>query len=253
MIDTHSHLYLEEFENDIEEVILRAKNNGVDKIFLPSISKIENEKVLSLVSKFPDTFFPMIGLHPCYVKENYREELEFVTQNLNLNKYYGIGEVGLDFYWDVSFKEQQIEAFEYQIKLAIAHKLPLIIHSRNSTKECIEIVQKYIKEGLTGIFHCFGGSIEEANAIINFGFYLGIGGVVTYKNSGLDKVLNEIPLNSIVLETDSPYLSPVPFRGKRNESSYLINIAQKIASIKNISVEEVDKTTTSNAINIFKC
>lgn len=252
MIDTHSHLYLEEFENDIEDVVLRAKEQGVEKIFLPSISKNEHQRVMGLVKRFPENCFPMIGLHPCYVKENYLEELQHVKESLPKEKFYAIGEVGLDFYWDRSFDKQQYEAFEFQIELAIANNLPIIIHSRNSTKECIGTVRKYLHQGLKGIFHCFGGSLEEANEIIEMGFYLGIGGVVTYKNSGLERVLNEIPLTNIVLETDAPYLSPVPYRGKRNESSYLTKVAEKLASIKNISVEEVDRVTTINALNIFK-
>ncbi len=252
MIDTHSHLYLEEFEEDIEDVISRAKEKGVEKIFLPSISKNEHQRVLDLAEKFPEICFPMIGLHPCYVKENYEAELEHVKDSLLQNKFYAIGEVGLDFYWDKTFEKEQYAAFEYQIELAILNNLPVIIHSRDSTKDCINIIKKYSSRGVKGIFHCFGGSIEEANAIIDLGFYLGIGGIVTYKNSGLAEVLNEISIDNIVLETDAPYLSPVPYRGKRNESSYLINIAEKLSEIKNITIDEVDKITTSNALKVFR-
>ncbi|MEO5966739.1 MAG: TatD family hydrolase [Ferruginibacter sp.] len=251
MIDTHSHLYLEEFEKDIEDVISRAQENGIQKIFLPSISRNEHQRMLDLAERFQQICFPMIGLHPCYVKENYLSELNHVKDSLVKNKFYAIGEVGLDFYWDKTFVKEQYAAFEFQIELAISNNLPVIIHSRESTKECVNIIKNYASRGVKGIFHCFGGSLEEANEIIELGFYIGIGGVVTYKNSGLAKVLNEVSINNIVLETDAPYLSPVPYRGKRNESSYLYNIAQKLSEIKNISMEEIDEITTSNALKVF--
>lgn len=251
MIDTHSHLYLKEFEKDIDDIIFRAKENGVEKILLPSINIEEHERVLRLNEMFPEICLPMIGLHPCYVKENYKEEIKHVEESLKHFKFYAIGEVGLDFHWDKTFSKEQYFAFEYQIELAISNNLPVIIHSRNATPECISTINSYSSRGLTGIFHCFGGSAEEAKAIIDMGFYLGIGGVVTYKNSGLGEVLKEISLDNIVLETDAPYLSPVPFRGKRNESSYLLYVAEKLADIKDTTFAEVDRITTLNAKKIF--
>jgi TatD DNase family protein len=193
----------------------------------------------------------MMGLHPCSVKENYQVELRMVEDWLEKRSFAAVGEIGLDYYWDLSFKDQQWEVFDKQVQLAIKHQLPIVIHSRNSLDDCISLVKRY-KGQLTGIYHCFSGSIEQARAIMDLGFYLGIGGVVTYKNSGLAEVVKEIPMEYIVLETDAPYLTPVPFRGKRNESSYLKYVVQKLADVKGISVEEVGKKTTANAEKIFK-
>ena len=252
MIDTHSHLYLEEFENDIEDVISRAKEQGIVKIFLPSINKNEHQRVMGLARRFPETCFPMIGLHPCYVKENYLDELEHVKKSLSNDKFYAIGEVGLDFYWDRSFDKQQYEAFEFQIELAISNNLPVIIHSRNSFNEVMEIVSEFKKDNIKAIFHCFSGSYESAKQIVDMGFLLGIGGVITYKNAGLPKALENIGVEHLVLETDAPYLSPVPYRGKRNESAYLLHIAEVLAGAKGITVAELASITTANAIALFK-
>ncbi len=252
IIDTHAHLYLEEFEKDIESVIDHSKENGVSQIYLPAINSETHEAMVALSNRYPAYCKPLIGLHPCYVKADYENELQIVHDYLSRYEFSGIGECGLDFYWDKTFVKEQYIALEYQIQLAIKNKLPIILHTRNATQETIDVIRKHKTENLKGIFHCFGGTIEEAQQIIELGFYLGIGGVVTYKNAGLDKVLESIDLKHIVLETDAPYLTPVPHRGKRNETAYLKIIAEKIASIKNCSFEEVAKITSENAMMVFE-
>jgi TatD DNase family protein len=201
--------------------------------------------------EWPNECFPMMGLHPCSVQGNYKEELSLVNQWLSKRTFVAIGEIGLDFYWDKTFIEQQYQAFNYQMELALQYNLPIVIHSRDAMKECIEAVRPFAAKGLKGIFHCFGNSLESANEIISMGFYLGIGGVLTYKKSGLAEVIKEISLDHIVLETDAPYLTPVPYRGKRNESSYLTYVAEKIAEVKNIGIEVVAEKTSANAKKIF--
>ena len=252
IIDTHAHLYLEEFGNDIESVINHAKMNGVSTIYLPAINSETHNAMIALSNLYPSYCLPMIGLHPCYVKSDYENELKIVDDCLSRFQFSGIGECGLDFYWDKTFVKEQYIALEYQIQLAIKYQLPIILHTRNATQETIDVIRKNKTKNLKGIFHCFGGTIDEAKQIIELGFYLGIGGVVTYKNAGLDKVLENIELKHIVLETDSPYLTPVPHRGKRNETAYLKIIADKIASIKNCSFEEVAKITSDNAMIVFE-
>ena len=251
LIDTHCHLYLEEFKKDIDEVILNAQKNEVQQFFLPAINSETTEALLKLEEKFPNHCFAMMGLHPCYVKENFQDELDFVASWLKKRKFAAIGECGLDFYWDKTFIKEQYIVLEKQIEWALEYNVPLILHTRSATQETIDVIKKYKTENLKGIFHCFGGSMEEANQIIELGFYLGIGGVITYKNAGLDIVMKELDLKHIVLETDAPYLSPVPFRGKRNESKYLLTIAEKIAIIKNCSLEEIKSITTNNANKLF--
>ncbi len=251
LIDTHCHLYLEEFKKDIDEVILNAQKNEVQQFFLPAINSETTEALLKLEEKFPNHCFAMMGLHPCYVKENFQDELDFVASWLKKRKFAAIGECGLDFYWDKTFIKEQYIVLEKQIEWALEYNVPLILHTRSATQETIDVIKKYKTENLKGIFHCFGGSMEEANQIIELGFYLGIGGVITYKNAGLDIVMKELDLKHIVLETDAPYLSPVPFRGKRNESKYLLTIAEKIATIKNCSLEEIKSITTHNANKLF--
>ncbi len=249
--DTHCHLYLPDFDEDRDLVIDRAEKEGVNKFYLPGIDSTVIAPMLSLENKYPGRCFATMGLHPCSVKENYEEELRIVEDWLQKRKFSAVGEIGLDFYWDTSFSEQQYDAFARQIKLARKHAIPIIIHSRNSTKECIDTVAKNTGDHLTGIFHCFSGTNGEANTIIEMGFYLGIGGVITYKNSGLADVVASLPLEHIVLETDAPYLTPVPYRGKRNESSYLTYVLKKISEVKNISPEAVAEITTRNAQKIF--
>ncbi|MEP7253948.1 MAG: TatD family hydrolase [Ginsengibacter sp.] len=252
LIDTHTHLYLEEFKADIEDVIRRAENEGVQKFYLPAIDSSETANMLALEKKFPDKCMPMTGLHPCSVKENFREEIDKVEEMLRQRNFAAIGESGLDFYWDKTFTKEQYESLHIHAGWALQYGLPLVLHTRDAMQETIDVIKTYKTKGLRGIFHCFGGTLEHAKEIIDSNFLIGIGGVVTYKNSGLSDVLKEVDLKYIVLETDAPYLTPVPFRGKRNESSYLKYIAQKIADIKNIPVEEVAEQTTKNAEEIFK-
>jgi len=249
--DTHTHLYDEQFQADENEMIQRAIDTGVMKMYMPNCDSTTIEPMLRITDKWPSNCFPMMGLHPCYVKENYKAELDIVIQSLSQRKFYAIGEIGLDYYWDLSFKEQQIEAFGTQIGLALQYGLPIVIHSRESIEDCIDIVRKNQDGKLSGIFHCFSGTLGQAKKIIETGLYLGIGGVVTYKKSSLADIIKEVPLSNIVLETDAPYLAPVPYRGKRNESSYIPIIAAKIAEIKGIAIEEVASITRQNAEKIF--
>lgn len=251
IIDTHCHLYVKEFETDIDEVISKAIAFDVQRFYLPAIDSESAHAMMQLEARFPGKCYAMMGLHPCSVKENYRDELLAVEDWLLKRKFVAIGECGLDFYWDKTFIKEQYAALERQIELAIQYRIPIVLHTRSATQETIDLIKQHISSGLTGIFHCFGGSREEALQIVDMGFYLGIGGVVTYKNAGLAELVKEISLANIVLETDAPYLSPVPFRGKRNESSYLKTIAEKIASIKDCSVAEVAEITTANALGIF--
>ena len=251
LIDTHCHLYGEEFTGDIETVIQNATIEGVQKFYLPGIDSNSIDAMFRLEQQFPNKCIAMMGLHPCYVKENYKEELDVVQQWLTDRKFAAIGEIGLDFYWDKTFMIEQYQAFRTQIEWAITYNTPIVIHTRNAMQETINLVKEYVPKGVKGIFHCFSGSYESAKEIINAGFYLGIGGVLTYKNAGLAEVLAKIDLQHIVLETDAPYLTPVPFRGKRNESSYLKYVVAKLAAIKNITIEEVAAITTSNAEKIF--
>jgi TatD DNase family protein len=207
--------------------------------------------MLKLADMYPDNCLPMMGLHPCYVKEGFRKELEIVEQQLEARKYYAVGEIGLDYYWDLTYKTEQIDAYEYQIRLALKHQLPIVVHSRESTQDCIDVARRNQTGSLKGIFHCFSGTLAEARQIIDMGLYLGIGGVVTYSKGTLPDIVKEVPLESIVLETDAPYLSPVPHRGKRNESSYIPIIAAKIADLKGLPIEDVARITTENAQKVF--
>jgi TatD DNase family protein len=251
LIDTHTHLYSKEFEKDFELVLQRARNAGVARFYLPGIDSEVIDDMLKLEALYPGEFFPMMGLHPCSVKENYLGELKIIEKYLAQRKFVAVGEIGLDFYWDTTFKEEQYDAFNKQMELALLYNSPIVIHTRNAMQETIEAVKPFAARGLKGIFHCFGDSNETAKQIIELGFYLGIGGVLTYKNANIGEALRDIPMQHIVLETDAPYLAPVPFRGKRNESSYLTFIAEKLAEIKNISVEEIAEITSTNAEKIF--
>lgn len=253
LTDTHCHLYAEEFDADIAEVIQRSITSGVRKIFLPAIDTESHDRLHKLLEKssIECELLPMMGLHPCSVKENAEEELKVIEQYLNSGrKYYAIGEIGLDYYWDLSFKEKQIEVFERQLQWSVERKLPVAIHSRESTADCIKSVRKI--SGATGVFHCFGGTMEEAKEVMDLGFYLGIGGVVTYKKTNLREILAEVGLSKIVLETDSPYLPPVPHRGKRNEPGYVKLVCDEIANALSISGEEVARVTTENALKLFQ-
>ena len=250
-IDTHCHLYLPEFSNDLKAVFERAKAVGVEKFYLPAIDSSVTGDLLAMEKNYPGRCFAMAGLHPCSVNENWQTELDHVNQLLEARPFVAIGEIGLDFYWSIQFVNEQYLAFEKQMQWALEKRIPIVIHTRNAMQQTIDFVKSFAAKGLTGVFHCFGGSYEEAIQILNMGFYLGIGGVLTYKKSGLDEVLKKIDLAHIVLETDAPYLTPVPFRGKRNESSYIKYVAEKLALVKNISVEEVAAITTTNAEKIF--
>ena len=251
MIDTHTHLYLEQFRDDIDDVISRAKAVGVEKFYLPSISSKYNKSMHDLEKKFPDDIFCMIGLHPCSVDDNFDLELDFVKKKIKEHNYKAIGEIGIDLFHEKKYFDQQVIAFDQQIKLAIENDLPIVIHSRDSFDEIFEVLEKFKCEKLRGIFHCFTGNIDQARRIIDLNFHLGIGGVLTFKNGKISEFLNEIPINKIVLETDSPYLAPSPYRGTRNESSYLKIIADKLAEIYNLKIDEISKITQQNSIKVF--
>ncbi len=251
--DTHAHLYLEEFAADRPEVIRRAAEAGVTQIYLPNIDSTSIKDLLDLASRHSDSCFPMMGLHPTSVKANYEEELDLVEKYLSdpQYKFSAIGEIGIDLYWDKTFEVQQREAFSRQLDLALNHSLPVAVHTRNSFDLAADIIESKHTTALRGIFHCFSGNLAQARRAVALGFLLGIGGVVTYKNSGLQKVVEEIPLEHLVLETDAPFLPPVPHRGERNESAYIPFIAQRIAELKSISLEEVARVTTENAVRLF--
>ena len=251
IIDTHTHLYLDHFKQDIDKVISRAKENGVSKFIFPAIDSSHFENMHKLKNRYPENIYLMTGLHPTDVKENYKEELDFVTKTLKNHNYVAIGEIGIDLYWDKFFLKQQQEAFRFQIRLAIKNDLPIVIHCREAFDEIFEILNEENCETLRGVFHCFTGNLDQANKAISLGFLLGIGGVVTFKNGGIDKFLNQIDLKHIVLETDSPYLAPVPFRGKRNESSYIIYVLEKLSELYKIPKEEIALVTTNNAKKMF--
>lgn len=251
MIDTHAHLYDEQFAEDIDMIIARSKAQGVNRVYLPNCDSTTIEGMMRLAAQYPDYCFPMMGIHPCYIKENYREELAIVAQWLEKQSFSAIGEIGLDYYWDQTFVAEQKEAFRIQIDMALEGALPIVIHSRNATQDCIDIVREKQDGRLKGIFHCFGDDLDAAKQIIDLGFKLGIGGVLTFKNSSLPEVIREVGIEHLVLETDAPYLAPVPYRGKRNESSYIPLIAQKIAEIKEMDRGDVDRITTETALQLF--
>ena len=251
MIDTHTHLYLDHFKDDIDDVVQRAISVGVEKFYLPSISSKYNKSMHDLESKFPDRVFCMIGLHPCYVDKNFELEIEFVKEQIKSHNYKAIGEIGIDLFHEKKYFKQQIIAFEEQIKLALEYDLPIVIHSRESFDEIFEVLKKYKSDKLRGIFHCFTGNEDQARKIIDLNFFLGIGGVVTFKNGKISEFLSSIPLDRIVLETDSPYLAPAPYRGKRNESSYLSIIASKLSEIYNLDVSEISRITRQSSDEIF--
>jgi hydrolase, TatD family len=253
-IDTHSHLYSAEFAQDLDSCVKRAKENGVTKILLPNIDDDSIEEVLNLCNKY-DCFYPMIGLHPTELKADYEKQLSKIESYFEITKFYAIGEIGLDYYWDKSNMEAQIKVFERQILWAINRSLPLVLHIRKAVDEAIKILRTFQKQkGIktyNGIFHCFSGDERQAKEAIEMGFKLGVGGVVTFNNVKMAQIVNQTDLSNIVLETDCPYLTPVPYRGKRNESAYIPIIAQKVAELKNITIEEVSTITTLTAQNVF--
>ncbi len=252
LIDTHAHIYLDVFNNDIDQVVQRAAKNGISKIILPNIDSKTINRLHSLYDAYPEQMIPLMGLHPTHVKKDYKKELDIILQQLHSFSYKGIGEIGIDLYWDTDSLEEQIAVFRRQLEMALQLNLPVVIHARNSFNEILNIVKKKEFEGITGIFHAFTGDLSLAREITSMGFMLGIGGILTFKNSNLSEVVKEVDLEHIVLETDSPYLAPVPYRGKRNESSYLIHTAQKLAEIKGLAVDEVGEITTCNVKELFK-
>jgi TatD DNase family protein len=249
--DTHTHLYSEEFDQDRDEMIQRAINAGVTRFFIPAIDAAATQSMYDLEQNYPDHVFLMMGLHPTYVKDNYEEELQHVETELAKRKFYAVGEIGIDLYWDKThLKEQQI-AFRRQIQLAKQYKLPIVIHCREAFDAIFEILEEEKSDDLFGIFHCFTGTHEQALQAISYNMKLGIGGVATFKNGKIDQFLNQIDLKHIVLETDSPYLAPIPYRGKRNESSYIVNVVAKLADIYDVSEEEIAAKTTQNSKDVF--
>ena len=251
IIDTHTHLYLNQFKDDVDLVIERAKNAGIDKFIFPAIDSSHFKDMHELRNRYPENIYLMSGLHPVSVKDNYMEELNLVLKSLETNSYVAIGEIGIDLYWDKTFLKQQQEAFEFQIRLAVSNNLPIVIHCRDGFDEIFEILDAEKCSKLRGIFHCFTGTLEQAVRAINLGFKLGIGGVVTFKNGRIDKFLNKIDIKNIVLETDAPYLSPVPHRGKRNESFYVTYVLKKISELYGLNEQEIAKITSKNALEIF--
>lgn len=251
-IDTHTHLYLEQFDEDRELVLKRAIEAGVTKMLLPNIDIDSLPLVLKLANEYPAQCFPMIALHPTDVKDDYKQQLEKLTQSIENHKFIAIGETGIDLYWDKTFFKQQCESLEIHCEWALKYHLPLVVHSRESHKEIMDVLSLYKGKGLSGVFHCFSGDYLQAKEVLDFGFHLGIGGPVTYKNSQLPTVVEKVGLNYLLLETDAPFLSPMPLRGKRNESSNIPLIAQRIASLLNIPIDAVALITTQNANNLFK-
>ena len=251
LIDTHAHIYLDEFLTDNQQFIESAKASGVEKIFMPNIDLGSIEPMLGMEEKYPDICFPMMGLHPCYVQQDATVALQKIKEWLDKRSFSAIGEVGLDYHWDKSNIDIQKQAFEQQVIWAMELNLPIVIHSRKSLDDCISIIKEHQNGALKGIFHCFSGSLEEAKKIEGLGFLMGIGGVITYKNAGVKEVVKHIPLESLVLETDAPYLTPVPYRGKRNEPAYLTYILETLAEAKEMAKEIVAEQTTQNALKLF--
>lgn len=250
-IDTHTHLYDEQLQPDSEAAIQKAIDAGVAVMLMPNCDSSTIDGMMKVADRWKGVCLPMMGLHPCYVKDNYEAELATVAAQLQTRRFCAVGEIGLDYYWDKTFVPQQKDALAYQIELALEYDLPIVIHSRESTADCIDIVRSKQTGQLRGIFHCFSGTLEEAAAIADMGLHLGIGGVVTYKKSTLPDIVKAMPLETMVLETDAPYLAPVPYRGKRNESAYIPLIAQAIADIREMPLEQVAAITTQNAQKIF--
>ena len=252
MIDTHCHIYLPEFDQDRIDMIDRARKSGVEEFYMPAIDSSTHSGMLAVEEEFKGKVWAMMGLHPCSVNEKVEEELELVESWFEKRRFIAVGEIGLDYYWDTSFAEQQKMAMRRQTDLALQYDRPIVIHSRNSIDDCIAIVSEKQKGSLKGVFHCFSGTLEQAKKIIDLGFCLGIGGVLTFKNAGLDKVVQGLTTDNLVLETDAPYLAPVPYRGKRNEPAYVSIVAEKLAALKNMDLNDVATITTANAKKLFQ-
>lgn len=251
LIDTHSHIYSDEFNGEIDEVINRSLKAGVEKILLPNIDSSSIKRLIEVSDNYPSVCFPMIGLHPTSVKEDFAEELELIEYWLGKKKFYGIGEIGIDLYWDNTFKQEQIQVFEHQLNLAQKMELPLAIHIRDSFNEVYESIVRNHYKGMKGVFHCFTGTSEQAKQVIDLGFKIGVGGIVTFKNAGIDKMIATLSPGDLILETDAPYLAPTPYRGKRNESSYVVHVANKVADIFGMTADEVGDLTTKTATELF--
>lgn len=251
LIDTHSHIYSTDFIHDRDEIIQRAYSNDVRKIILPNIDSSSVKNLLDMVDSYPHICYPLMGLHPTSVNHDYQEELQVVEYWLKKRKFFGIGEIGIDLYWETSFLEEQTHAFRFQLNLAREYQLPVVIHVRDSFEQVYNVLLEEKDKNLTGVFHSFSGTLEQAQLVIDLGFKIGVNGIITFKKSGLDEVISKIDPSNLLLETDSPYLTPVPFRGKRNESSYLVHIAQKIADLHQMTVGEIAKITTENARKLF--
>ena len=250
-IDTHAHVYAAELTSDLDLVMKNALAIGINKIIMPAIDSSSLDAMLKVEQQFPENCIAMMGLHPCYVKENYKEELKLVEEWIGKRNFIAIGEIGLDFYWDRTFTKEQHIVFETQMQWALDLNLPIAIHTRNAMGETIEAVKPFAKKGLRGVFHCFSGSKESAEQIIGLGFHLGLGGVLTYKNAGVAEAVKDIPMEYLVLETDAPYLAPVPYRGKTNEPAFMLEVAKKLAEIKSLPLHEIAAITTSNAEKLF--
>ena len=252
LIDSHTHLYLEDFDADREQLLADAALLGIKRFLLPHIDSKTSSRLQSLAESKPDVFYPMMGLHPCSVDENWKQEMKHVEEQLANGKYFAVGEIGIDLYWDKTHAELQEKVFIQQIHLASELNLPIVIHSRESTDAIIAILKKEAIAGLEGVFHCFSGTADQGKAILDLGFFLGIGGVLTFKNSGLSEQIRDIPLDRILLETDSPYLAPAPYRGKRNVPVYLMYVAEKLAELRNVDLAEIAAQTTANTEYLFK-
>lgn len=251
LVDTHSHIYSEDFLQDRDEALQRAYSAGVKKIILPNIDSGSIKHMLDLSESYPHLCYPLMGLHPTSVDNDYKEELEAVEYWLDKRKFYGVGEIGIDLYWDNKFINEQRDAFRQQIRMAKQHQLPIVVHVRDSFDETLEIVEEEQDGSLSGIFHCFSGDKDQASKVVDLGFLIGIGGVVTFKNSNLNQLVKTIAPENLVLETDAPYLAPVPKRGKRNESAYLVYVAQKLADIYGLPLSDLAEITTNNARKLF--
>lgn len=253
LIDTHTHLFVDAFDSDRNEIVQKAIESGVEKLLLPNIDVETISAMNQLAAEFPNNCFPMMGLHPSSVKEDWEDQLSVIEKELFTKKYIAVGEIGMDLYWDKTFVEQQAEAFRRQVNWAKELKIPIAIHAREAFDEIFTILDELNDDNLTGVFHCFTGNVEQANHAMSYGgFKLGIGGVLTYKKAGLDETLKSVPLDALILETDSPYLPPVPYRGKRNESSYIVHIAEKLTDVYNVPLIEIERVTTENAIDLFQ-
>lgn len=252
IIDSHSHIYSSEFKNEYSEIIERAKTAGVEKIILPNIDSSSINAMLRLSDEYPNYCLPLIGIHPTSVNEDYDKELEIIEYWLNKRSFFGIGEIGLDYYWDKTFKEEQIIVLETQLNWCLKHNLPAVLHIRDAFEDIFDIIEPFCKKGLTGVFHSFTGTLEEGQRAIDLGFLIGVNGLVTFKNAGIDKLIAQLPLEKLIVETDAPYLAPVPFRGKRNESAYVSYVVDKISDLKEVPVSKVSKITTANCKKLFK-